>query len=121
MAKTVVLYTALAASWVKFGGLAFSQRAVHAALPYGLSVSVAEMLALGSHFPQVVYDCEGIRDTRLSGGEAWVVVVVGAGREVAYRTVEVMVYAKGVYVYCGSPEELQSEHCGRGVEPLASR
>jgi len=44
----------------------------------------------------VVYDWEGIRETRLSGGGAWVVVVVGEGLEVAYRTVEVMVYAKGV-------------------------
>ena len=81
---------------MKLGGLACCQRAVHAAFPYGLSESVAETLFFGSHFPQVVYDWEGIRETRLSGGGAWVVVVVGEGLAVAYRTVEVMVYEKGV-------------------------
>jgi hypothetical protein len=73
-----------------------TQSAVQAAFPYGLSKSVAETFAAGSHLPQVVYDCSGIKLVKLSGGGAWVVVVVGEGRDVAYRTVEVMVYANGV-------------------------
>ena len=76
-----------------------TQSAVQAAFPYGLSESVAEAFAAGSHFPQFVYDWLGIRLVKLSGGGAWVVVAVGGGRDVAYRTVDVMVYAKGVYVY----------------------
>lgn len=84
---------------MKLGGLAFTQSAVQAAFPYGSPESVAEAFAAGSHFPQVVYDWLGIRLVKLSGGGAWVVVVVGEGRDVAYRTVDVMVYAKGVYVY----------------------
>jgi hypothetical protein len=73
-----------------------TQSAVQAAFPYGLSESVAEALAAGFHLPQVVYDCSGIRLVKLSGGGAWVVVVVGEGRDVAYRMVDVMVYANGV-------------------------
>ena len=92
----VVLKIALAASCVKLGGLAFTQSAVQAAFPYGLLESVADAFAAGSHLPQVVYDWFGIKLVKLSGGGAWVVVVVGEGRDVAYRTVDVIVYANGV-------------------------
>jgi hypothetical protein len=76
--------------------LACTQSAVQAAFPYGFSESVAETFAAGFHLPQAVYDWLGIKLARLPGGGAWVVVVVGDGRDVAYRTVDVMVYANGV-------------------------
>ena len=79
---------------VKLGGFARSHKAVHAALPKGFLVSVAVAVAFGFQLPQVVVDSLDIKDLSDAEGWAYVVVPVGAGIDVAVRTVSFCVNAK---------------------------
>jgi hypothetical protein len=79
---------------VKFVHDTVVHRAVHEALPYGTPVSVAVAFDEGSQLPHCVVVRLGTRLLKDAYGGAYVVVVVGAGRGVAVRTVSVCVKLK---------------------------
>ena len=63
------------------------QRAVQDAFPYGFPTSVAESVLEGSQLPHCVVVKSGTKWLRDAYGGAKEVVVVGAGTDVAVRTV----------------------------------
>jgi len=82
---------------VKLTKLASSQRELHAALPYGLAVSVARGSS-GRQLPQVVVEMDGRRVESWAYGSAYFVVVVGLAIGVAIRRVVVCVKEKLLWV-----------------------
>lgn len=77
------------------------QRAVHDALPYATPVSVAVAFEEGSQLPHCVVVRLGTRLLNDVYGGAYDVIVVGAGREVAVRTVSVCVKLNSRKEYIG--------------------
>jgi hypothetical protein len=77
------------------------QRAVQEALPYGTPVSVALVFDEESQLPHCVVFKLGTRLLSAEYGGANVAVVVGAGRDVAVRTVSVWVKLKSRKEYTG--------------------
>lgn len=82
---------------VKLTKLASSQSELHAALPYGLAVSVARGSS-GRQLPQVVVEMDGRRVESWAYGGAYLVVVVGLAIGVAVRRVVVCVKEKLLWV-----------------------
>jgi hypothetical protein len=78
------------------------QRALKDALPYGVPVSVAVALAADSQFPHWVVVRFGTKWLSEAYGGAYVLVVLGAGRDVAVRTVSVCVKLNWRKEYEGS-------------------